>query len=270
MQDWDELTTQANLEPYERRLSLSPSGGNEVRSEWERHQQNYPCLRDCFELFDMSGSEQFPHAGEGFVPEIVANIEAVLRQRHHPQLRSVFIDWAGILVQRHMSAIGARDDALRHYLTRFIGECRRNIAEAFSCTVWVMHQIKGSMITASPTKLFHHGEAAEASAFGAEMSVCACIGAPDRETGCRRLNFSKVRSSPWSDHSPRLAFLAQRATARPSAGRPCRTRGEAALAPAQAWSPGLTRLLDSTPVRACEPVPSCRGGKDRCPLPVRA
>ncbi len=65
-----------------------------------------------------------------------------------------------------------------------------------------MHQIKTSMLTAAPTKLFHHGDAAEATAFAAELSVCGCIGVPDRETGCRRLNWSKVRYRPGEEVQP--------------------------------------------------------------------
>ena len=78
------------------------------------------------DLTDHIGKGQ---AGEGFVPEIVSNIESILRVRGGQALRTVFIDWAGILVQRHMDANGVRDDQMRHYLTKFVNQCRRSIAE---------------------------------------------------------------------------------------------------------------------------------------------
>jgi hypothetical protein len=101
-----------------------------------------------------------------------------------------------------MDAIGAKDTELRHYLTKFVSLCRNKIAEQFGCTVWIFHQIKASMVTASSTKLFHHGDAAEAGAFAAELAVCGCMGVPDKETGCRRINFSKVRYKPGEEIPP--------------------------------------------------------------------
>lgn len=193
MTDWSQLTTQANLEPYERELVTQAAGGAEVLSETERWQINAPWLNQCLELLDVSGSEKFPHAGEGFVPELVSNIEAVIRMRQGQQVRAVYIDWVGILVARHMDVTDADEAKMRHYIAKFINMSRRQIAERFGCTVWVFHQIKGAQLNASPTKLFHHSDAAEASAFAAELTVCGCIGAPDQDTGCRRLNFSKVR-----------------------------------------------------------------------------
>lgn len=204
MTDWGQLTTPANLDPYEHMLVASAPGGGDVLSETERWQINAPWLNQCLELLDVSGSAKFPHAGEGFVPELVANLDAVIRMRGGQRLRSVYIDWVGILVDRHMAGAAGADESKKHeMITRFINTVRRQIAERFGCTVWCCHQIRGNLLDSSPTKLFHHSHAAEATAFAAELAVCCCIGVPDHDTGCRRLNFSKVRYINDTEVSPR-------------------------------------------------------------------
>ncbi len=191
--DWSLLTTQANIDHYERQLSVDVGGTQDVLSETDRWHLNHQWVNECFELLDFSGSDRFPHAGEGFIPEIVANIDALIQMRGGQRPRAVFIDWAGILCERHMDSIGVNRDQIRHYLGPFGGMVRRQISERFQTTSWIAHQIKGTELTASPTKLLHHSMAMESTAFATELAVCGCIGVPDPESGCRRLNFSKVR-----------------------------------------------------------------------------
>jgi hypothetical protein len=198
MTDWSALTHPGATEAYEQ--ALAPTAP-EVLSEMDRYYINYEWFNSSLEVFDMSGSQQFPHAGEGFVPEIVANIESTLNARGQ-RLRTVIIDWVGILVERYMGANGIRQDNLRYYISKFLSDCRRMVAERFGCTVWAMHQLKTSLGSSSPTKLFHHSDAAEATNYAAELAVCACMGVPDNETGCRRINFSKVRYKPNEEVQP--------------------------------------------------------------------
>jgi hypothetical protein len=193
LSDWSQLTTQATLDHYEQQLSIDIGGGQDILSETDRWHLNHQWVNECFELLDFSGSDRYPHAGEGFIPEMVANIDALIQMRNGQQPRAVFIDWAGILCERHMDSIGVTRDQIRHYLGPFGGMVRRQISERFQTTSWIAHQIKGSELTSSPTKLLHHSMAAESTAFATELAVCGCIGVPDADSGCRRLNFSKIR-----------------------------------------------------------------------------
>jgi len=85
------------------------------------------------------------------------------------------------------------DSSLRHLLSEFGNRCRREIAERFNCTVTIMHQIAPAEGQRNATALLHHSMAAESRAFAENLAACACIGNTDVSTGCRRLNWSKIR-----------------------------------------------------------------------------
>jgi len=195
MENWDQLTTPGHLASYELRMQVE----QEIKlSELERYQLYSPQLSQCFKLHDLSGSDEFPDAGNGYVDEIVSNLSRCLQP-----IRSVFIDYAGILCERYLAAIGTDDPSRYRYLLKTFGDrCRKEIAERFGCTVWVLHQVKGEAGTAKPSKLIHHSEAGESKDFATNMAVCGCLGVADPATGCRRLNFSKVRYRPNESITP--------------------------------------------------------------------
>jgi hypothetical protein len=117
-------------------------------------------------------------------------------QRTGRGYRSVFMDYAGLSCDRYMAAQNMDESQLRHLLRRYGEECKKKIAERFNCTVWVAQQIRGEACNKNPTALLHHNDAAESKSFAENMALCACIGSVDRNSGCRVLNFSKVRYKP--------------------------------------------------------------------------
>jgi hypothetical protein len=70
---------------------------------------------------------------------------------------------------------------------------RRTVAEKHQATVWLLHQFNGDQNKRSPTVLLHHSDAAESKAFAENLAACGCLGVEDKSTGCRLLNWSKVR-----------------------------------------------------------------------------
>lgn len=190
-----QLTNRDNLEEYERRLAGENNVANgEILSEIERFQMGSLWLKEHFILLDLSGSDAHPGAGYGYIPEVASYLDR-LQQERQISFRSVYLDYAGLLVERHLQASNVRDPerAYRSTLKSFGDEFRRSISERFSATSWILHQLRGDLGTASPTRLMHHSEAGESKDFAVNMAVCACLGTADQRTGCRRWNYSKVR-----------------------------------------------------------------------------
>ncbi len=190
--DWGQLTTQATLKDYERRMQ---QGQEHILSESERYLMGHAWLTKCFEIIDLSGSEDYPEAGNGGIDEIVSVISRNL-QRRRQNLRSTYIDYAGLICERYMQSKGMDERNYRHLLKRFADDTRKKISERFHATSWILHQMKGDAGRAQPTKLMHHTDAAESKDFANNLAVCLCLGVPDPLTGCRRLNPSKVRFRP--------------------------------------------------------------------------
>lgn len=194
MTDWNSLTTQANLETYEHRLVVATQQGLQcaVPSESERYDAEQPMLAKCFELLDFSGSQEFPNAGSGYINEVASALDRV-QQLRRQRIRTVYIDYAGLLVERHF---GVSDDRqMRLKLKRIGDDFHKMVAEKFGCAVWLLHQLRGEAGNSSPLKLMSHHDAGETKDFGNNLAVCACLGVADTTTGCRRLNFSKTRNN---------------------------------------------------------------------------
>lgn len=183
--DWGELTQPGRLDPYE--LKMQDAQQYKL-SEIERYQLCAPQLESCLRVLDLSGSEAFPNAGAGYIPELVSYLS-----RYQVPIRAVYIDYAGIFCERFMQSQGMDEKNYRYLLKTFGDRCRLEIAARFNCTVWVLHQLKGAVGKAAPTKLMHHSEAGESADFANNMAVCGCLGIADPHTGCRRLNWSKCR-----------------------------------------------------------------------------
>ena len=197
MTTWENLSTQETLRAYEREMQRDQ---DTVLSETERYQLYGPQLASCFRLVDLSGSDEFPEAGNGYVGEVAAYLSRFDRKIH-----SVFIDYAGLVCSRYMESQGKNDPYYyRQLLKNFGDRCRKDISERFGCTVWAVHQLRGEAGSATPYRLMRHTDAAESRDFAVNMAVCMCLGVEDPVTGCRRLNISKCRYRANTDIPPGL------------------------------------------------------------------
>jgi hypothetical protein len=190
--NWSLLTTQANLSDDDRRLAGGGSAGQIIASEQDRYDMARPVMNECFMLLDMSGSERYPNAGRGGVPELVGALERI-RDERQQEIGTVHLDYAGLLCTRYMEANDEDPDRLRYHLRRLGDQLRQQIAEKFQCTVWLAHQFNGDQNKRAPTTLLHHSDAAESKAFAENLAACGCLGVKDKQTGCLLLNWSKVR-----------------------------------------------------------------------------
>ncbi len=183
--DWNTFTKPGQLDPYEVQLQLNQQY---KLSELERYVAYAPQLESCMRVLDLSGSDEFPNAGFGYIEEIVSYLS-----RYQQKIRTVYIDYAGIFCERYMTANNMDEKNYRYLLKTFGDRCRQEISVRFGATTWVLHQLKGSMGKSSPTKLMHHSDAGESADFANNMVVVGCLGIGDPYTGCRRLNWSKCR-----------------------------------------------------------------------------
>jgi len=185
LEDWSRLTQPGSLDPYELKMQ---DGQAHKLSEIERYAAYSPQMEASLQLFDLSGSEEFPNAGIGYVDEIVSYLSRVERK-----IRTVYIDYAGIFCERYMWAKKLDESSYRYLLKTFGDQCRQKISAKFGATTWVLHQLRGAVNKSKPEKLMHHSEAGESADFANNMAICGCLGTADPLTGCRRLNWSKTR-----------------------------------------------------------------------------
>jgi len=187
------MTTPDTLLPYERD---DQRGQSRVMSESERYVLRRPILNTCFAVLDISGSAEFPNAGTGYIDELEAHITRLIEARDGQELSMVVIDYAGIIVQRHMEFNGTDEDKRRILLKYFGNNCKRQIAERFKCAVWVLHQLNGD-VAAGPgtaTKRITHSEASDSKSFAENLVACGVLGNADPNHGIRLLNWSKTRN----------------------------------------------------------------------------
>ena len=191
--NFDQLATGPSA--YDHEVSAFQGGTSLVLPEAERYAAQSEVLNNALVCFDMSGCEEYPTAGYGYVNEIATCTDRLV-QTTGRGVRSCIIDWAGLVCDKYREIKNMDDSAQRTLLSKFAEICRREIAERFNCTVWVFHQIRAEATGKSATVRLHHSDAMESKAFAVHMAVCGCIGRADANTGCRLLTWSKVRYFP--------------------------------------------------------------------------
>lgn len=189
--DWNGFSRQGSLKEYEVRRQ---HGQQHMLSEYDRYMMHAESCNKVLKVLDTSGSDKYPNAGGGFIAEIASYLARM--QQENVGFWSVFIDYAGLVVERYLQAKGLNHDEYRTLLKTFGDRCRKEISERFQTTTWILHQLKGQEGSASPTKLQSHVGAGESRDFANNMAVCGCLGTEHKATGCRFLNWSKIRYRP--------------------------------------------------------------------------
>jgi len=203
LQSVDELTEDERRETYENALGQEAfrayyapptvTPGMMYPGERTRWDAARYWLNKYFAVSDMSGSGRYPNAGYGGIDELVGTIERTLTRRGGLPCRGVHIDYAGLMVARWMERRHLSQEYYTGELARLGERCRRMIAERFDCPVWLAHQFSGEANKRHPSALLHHADAKGSRSFAENLAVCGCLGNKDQETGCIRLNWSKVR-----------------------------------------------------------------------------
>lgn len=204
--DWSELSTGEHLKDYEQSRRAVAAAGGVVLGERERYEEACHWLNSHFVFLDMSGSEAFPNAGRGGVPEIVSMLNR-LQDEREMKISQVVFDYAGLIVRRNMADRGMSPDGIRHELGPFGDRIRQEVSIRYNATSWVLHQMSSDQGKRSPTTLLTDLDAAEAHNFGENMAAVACLGSADPNTKCQLLNWSKVRYLNRLEVAPSVVML---------------------------------------------------------------
>jgi hypothetical protein len=206
--NWEAFTTSERVEDYERRLC---SAGGELLGEKERWQLNRGWVNDTIRVFDMTGMGDNPMAGSGYIEEIGGLLQREVDSGR--QLRTVIIDCAGDMCRRYVERNPRGSNSMRElrFLLETIGQrLQRDIAVRYKCTVWLVHLLNGELGNAPPTRLMHHSDSADSKQLPVHMSAIACLGTIDKESGCARINWSKVRYKSGQYIAPSIVRIDDR------------------------------------------------------------
>lgn len=183
------LSTAPGTHAYERdeRMNLSEA------DRWNYAVQGLGTYR----IADFSGSDPVtgkPNgSGVGYVEEITARVDRLQRETKLP-VRLVVVDYAKLMVRRHMMARGLKMDHLRHYLSQMPDLIRKQIADPFDCSVLLVQQMTAQANRKAAGSALSHVDASEASDFGENLWYCFCVSAVDKHNNHTvQLTASKTR-----------------------------------------------------------------------------
>ena len=196
---WDRLSTADTMEDYEIRMQ---AGSQRVMSERDRYMTLREDAEKVMVVLDLSGSPPFEHCGRGGIDEIATYVDQVC-QNFGVSPKSVFVDYAGLLVEREVG-VKSKDASADAYfqLKRFADDFRMKVSAKFQTTSWLLQQLKGEAGKFSPTKILTLDDAAGCKSFADNMAMCLMMGIPDTNTGIRMLHFAKTRYKPTEAHIP--------------------------------------------------------------------
>lgn len=199
---WDKLSTSDKLKDYELEYydNRKKAGmKDKILGERERLEHMLPLLRRNIWVIDMTGTaDNNTKRGTGYVKEIRQIIEADLHRKEQKSGRKhevgvIVIDYAGLAARRYMTEHDISDDELRHYISRFGYECKRELAVPLNCPVWVFHQLTGEANKRTSAVQQHYTDAAESKSFAENLAFCFALGTKDEEHNTLLFSCSKAR-----------------------------------------------------------------------------
>jgi hypothetical protein len=194
--DWSRLSTSEMPNDFDRRLPENQNG-EFILGERERYIAAQSWMTSNFRFLDFSYNIATGGRGSGGVAEIVAVVER-LCEKAGMELGFICIDYAGLLVERHMAATGRISgggvDNVWLPLKTLGDVLRSHLAAPTGATVVLAHQIAGDAAGKKPFhKYLHHFDVQGCKAFAENTHSCLCVNSGDPDTGARLINFSKIR-----------------------------------------------------------------------------
>lgn len=198
-----ELSSANDPQVYEREVLSTEE--DYLAGEKERLNQALKWTSDYLLALDFSGRGDDPKVGCGGVPEVVKHLEAI--QNLGKDIRLVILDWAGVMVRRHVATKNARDSnaEITRELHMLCDDVYRLIAEPFDCHVLVVHQLSGVANLKKPSSTFSHADAEGCKSFGVSAWNSFVLGVKDRNTNIVKFECTKTRNASSTGY--RLLFL---------------------------------------------------------------
>lgn len=194
---WTEFSDRNQLKDYDRNLPENRNG-EIMFGERERWDASMNWFNRHFVFLDFSYNESTGGRGAGGVAEIKAALEQLAEERGM-EIGFVCVDYAGILVEREISASGnARAMTEQNAITRPIkkvpDELRTTIAVPLRCTVVLAHQLApGECKKIKPFQYISHLDASGSKSFAENVHSCMCINMRDVSTLVSTIYWSKIR-----------------------------------------------------------------------------
>jgi len=186
-----ELSRTGNLQDYEKLMYAREGNPAEMLGEVERIEQIRPWLNKYLVLVDHHDPAK---GGRGHVTEVAHKLTAI-QQKHGMPIRMVVLDWAGIMMSNYLQATQGKIEGsgLSLELQNLINRAKQEIAAPFNTTVWIPHQLKGTLTDRAPAKLPHHSEAQWCSMFADHAWYAFVLGTKDKEHSVCQFGASKTR-----------------------------------------------------------------------------
>ena len=184
------LSTRDSYREYEIERYKHMRSEELMYSEAERFERARTLLNKYAMLLDMSGSVN--KIGSGFVEELAEQVNKVVKStKMSPAM--VIVDYVKLMADRYAVIKGDKTDSLRTYIRRAPEMLCRHIALKHKCFIFAMHQLSGEANTKAPHAPLSHAMASECKDFGENCQRAFCLGKRDQETGCQRMDASKLR-----------------------------------------------------------------------------
>jgi len=168
----DALSVAGTLKEYEK--GLFPEG---TPGERQRVADEEPILNAHVRLVDFTGTDPNNRgAGSGYVSEIARYIASFLRRHPDCYVELVWIDYAGLVVERYINAGHASQDHKRTLLKEMPHHVRNQVAMQFNCPVFLNHQLSADANSRPVTHVMHHTDSGESRGIGENADFVFCIG----------------------------------------------------------------------------------------------
>ena len=184
------LSTRDSYKEYELNVYKHLRSDDLKYSETERFDRAKRILGRYARLLDMSGAVS--KIGSGFVEELAEQVNKIVKTTNM-KVGVVIVDYVKLMADRYAMLKGDKTDSLRTFIRRSPEMLSRQIGLKWNCVVFALHQLSGEANTKAPHAPLNHAMASECKDFGENCQRAFCLGRRDQETGCQRLDASKLR-----------------------------------------------------------------------------
>ena len=182
--------------------------GVRVPSEKERYEHAKKRLSNNWRLLDYSGmslnEDDLPNPGKGsglwpeIANQIAADMESYKRQGKKRHVAGIFIDYIGIMAQRHCQF---HDKDPSRHIRIVCAEAPQNarsyLSYRFSCPVFLVHQLNAAAAKLKPGQIADMGDAAESKTMSHNCNAVFVVSQPTSdEHRLVRINRQKGRRMP--------------------------------------------------------------------------
>jgi energy-coupling factor transporter ATP-binding protein EcfA2 len=191
---WSHFSTRESLKDYDRLLPENRNG-EIVFGERERWEAAIPWLNRHFVFLDFSCNSETGGQGAGGVPEIVNALERLAEERGM-EIGFVAIDYAGLLVERSISAKSYDLKDIIRPIKKVPDDLRTMLAVPTGATVMLAHQLAPGDLKGIPVyRHVGHLQASGSKSFAENVHSCMGINQRDHATNVSTIYWSKIRAN---------------------------------------------------------------------------